>query len=126
MKLKLDENLGTACAELLRAAAHDVTTVAEQHLCSAPDGTVIEASRAEGRCLVTLDLDFGNPLLFRPSAYLGIALLRLPAKPTPCDLAYAVKTLVGGLAQDRIDGKLWVIQRGRIRVYQEESADLDD
>jgi len=27
----------------------------------------MEACRAEGRCLVTLDLDFGNPLLFKPS-----------------------------------------------------------
>jgi len=37
VKLKLDENLGRACADLLRAAGHDVTTVATQGLCSAPD-----------------------------------------------------------------------------------------
>jgi len=125
VKLKLDENLGKQCAVLLRSAGHDVTTVVEEDVCSAPDGTVIEACRAEGRCLVTLDLDFGNPLLFRPSEYSGIALLRLPPKPTPRDLAWAVTTLAGGLARDSIRGKLWVIQSGRLRVYQEESADLD-
>lgn len=59
------------------------------------------------------------------SEYRGIALLRLPRKPTPRDPADAVSTLAEGLERDRIDGRLWVIQRGRIRVYQEERKDLD-
>jgi len=37
MKLKLDENLGTRAAELLREAGHDLSTVPEQNLCSTPD-----------------------------------------------------------------------------------------
>lgn len=76
MRLKLDENLGTRSAALFRRAGHDVATVRDQRLAGAPDRKLIEICRAEGRCLVTLDLDFGNPLLFDPARYSGIAVLR--------------------------------------------------
>jgi hypothetical protein len=40
-----------------------VTRVGEQPLASAPDTQVIDACRAERRCLVTLDLGLANPLV---------------------------------------------------------------
>jgi predicted nuclease of predicted toxin-antitoxin system len=118
VRLKLDENLGVRTAEFFRSAGHDVTTVASQNLYSSPDKTLLETCRVEKRCLVTLDPEFGNPLLFKPSNYEGIAVLRLPSKPTPDDLLRAIRTLAGGLARKEIKGKLWIIQRGRIREYQ--------
>lgn len=81
MKFKLDENLGRGVAALFRQKGYDVSTVPAQGFCSAADRVLIEACRKEHRCLVTLDLDFGNPLFFRPSGYAGIAVLRLPPKP---------------------------------------------
>ena len=118
MKLKLDENLGIRAAELLRQAGHDVSTVPEQNLCSTPDKEPIELCRNEQRCLVTLDLDFGNPLLFRPQEYSGIAVLRLPPKPSPNDLYETIGTLIGGLAREKIDKKLWIVEARRIREYR--------
>ena len=118
MRLKLDENLGRQAAALLRTAGHDVSTVVEQRLTSAPDEDVIGVCRQEDRCLVTLDLDFANPLRFDPKEYRGIAVLRLPSRPGANDLLNALRTLVGGLARGEISGRLWIVQIGVLREYQ--------
>jgi hypothetical protein len=120
VNLKLDENLGHTAAELFRQARHGVETVPSQRLSGATDAAVIALCQREQRCLVTLDLDFGNPLLFKPWEYAGIAVLRLPAKPSYDDLLLACRTLIAALAQGTITGKLWIVQRGRIREYRPE------
>ena len=122
MKLKLDENLGTRGAALFRQAGHDISTVAQQGLCSATDKRLLEVCLTEKRCLVTLDLEFGNPIVFRPEDYSGIAVLRLPSISTPNDLFDAISTLIAGLARKEIEGRLWIIQRGKIREYQPEEG----
>jgi len=120
LKLKLDENLGKRLAELFEAAGHDTATVRGQQMFGAADSDLIARCRDEGRAMVTLDLDFANPLLFRPSHYPGIAVLR-PSEPVSHhDLEDLCRTLIGGIEQQRLAGKLWIVERGRIRVYQEQ------
>lgn len=121
MKLKLDENIGTRGQELLVQAGHDVATVAEQGLFSASDPALIQRCRREGRAIVTLDLDFSNPLIFNPSDYQGICVLRLPRKATERHLLDAIRTLIGALERDTLAGKLWIIEIGRIRIYQQDN-----
>lgn len=120
MKIKLDENIGQRGKNLLIESGHDVTTVVEQNLESAPDTKVIQVCQNEQRCLVTLDLDFSNPLQFNPVNYSGIAVLRLPNSLNSQDLLDGIKTLINALKQEEITGKLWIIQKGRIRIYQPE------
>ena len=120
MRVKLDENLGHRVQELFRQASHDVATVAAEGLSSATDRDVIEVCQRERRCLVTLDLDFGNPLLFRPSLYPGIAVLRLPRKPSHADMIETAETLILALRKGDITGKLWIVQKARVREYQEQ------
>lgn len=120
MKLKLDENLGKTAAAAFQAAGCDIRTVCGQGLSKAADREIIAACQSEQRCLVTLDLDFGNPLLFDPTEYAGIAVLRLPAKSSHQDLLDAANTLIAALSVRDITGKLWIVQRGRIREYQRE------
>ncbi len=126
MKLKLDENLGRVAWQLLERAGHDVATVHGQGLSGATDNDLAGIVRSEGRCLVTLDLDFANPLLFRPSDYAGIAVLRLPAKVSDAEMQNACRMLIAGLANDEIAGRLWIVEMGRIRQYQPESGTEDE
>ncbi len=124
MRIKFDENLGDRGANILRAAGHHVSTVAEEGLYAASDAGLIEICRSERKCLVTLDLDFSNPFRFDPSRYYGIAVLRLSTETWEVDLLNAIRTLAAGLADTTIEGKLWVVRTGRIREYQQRDTDV--
>jgi predicted nuclease of predicted toxin-antitoxin system len=117
VKLKLDENLGNAARTALEAAGHDVSIVPAQGLQGALDDDLILQCKREGRALVTLDLDFANPLRFEPTDYPGIAVLRLPSEPKARVLNELLQTLVGALEREQLHGRLWIIEIGRLRIY---------
>jgi predicted nuclease of predicted toxin-antitoxin system len=123
VKIKLDENLGPGIARLMKDAGHDVCLVIEQGLGGRSDSVLIEVCRAEGRCLVTLDMDFSHILNFPPSRYAGIAVLRLPEPISRQELHEAVRTLLEALDRRDIDHKLWIVSRGRVREYWSDDAE---
>ncbi len=123
MRFKLDENLGRRGTESLRNAGHDAATVVEEGLGSSSDRDLLAVCHDEGRCLVTLDLDFANTLLFNPATHAGIAVLRLPPKPAPAHLGLAIETLILGLRTEAISGKLWIVEIDRIREHQQETGE---
>ena len=120
MKLKLDENLGRSAQLALTDAGHEVSTVPLQHLGGALDEELIALCKREERALVTCDLDFANPLRFPPLQYPGIAVLRMPAKPSATVLDELVQTLAGALKREELRGHLWIVELGRLRIYQDE------
>lgn len=120
MRLKLDENLGRRVVTVFVEAGHDVATVHEQDLTSATDVALMAACLTEQRVLVTLDLDFANPLRFDPSVAAGIAVLRVHELPRHSDLLAAAGTLAVKLEEADIVGRLWVVDGQRVRQYEPE------
>ena len=77
MKFKLDENIGKQAASVLRAAGHDVSTVADQAMSGAKDEDLFGVCAGEDRALVTLDHDFGQCCVFHLSVLRGLSFSRL-------------------------------------------------
>ena len=118
MRFKLDENLGNRGAKLLRQAGHQVSTVFEQHLSGASDPTVASVCAREGRCLITMDRDFASPLMFPPQNYTGIVVLRLSRNPDGEEILEALRTFLLALNdRENLTGKLWIVQKNRVREY---------
>ena len=68
--------------------------------------------------MVTLDVDFANPLVYPPADYPGIAVIRIPKRATAADLQAGMSTLARALASEPLAGRLWIVERGRVRVHQ--------
>jgi predicted nuclease of predicted toxin-antitoxin system len=60
LKFKVDENLPTEYAPILREAGFEADTVSDEKLSGAGDSVLSERCRAEDRVLMTLDLDFAK------------------------------------------------------------------
>lgn len=118
MRIKLDENFGTRAADLLRSAGHDVETVPAEGLCQATDRELAATCCREERCLVSLDLDFGNPLLFNPADHKGLVVVRLRAQTEAADIDRALRVLIEALSSRSVAGKLWIVESDRLREYQ--------
>ena len=115
MRFKIDENLPRAFATELRAAGHDSETVRDENLEGAADAVVLARCDAEGRILVTEDLDFTNIVAYPPERHQGFIVMRTRQQG------------LGGLAAFRrlvlpnlgasLAGRLWIVQDDRVRVH---------
>jgi predicted nuclease of predicted toxin-antitoxin system len=115
MKLKLDENLSRYLKAPLAGLNHDVTTAADEGLLSRPDAEIAAAAKAEGRMLLTLDLDFANVLAYPHGSHAGIVLFR-PATLGPLEVNRFVEAFVGRQDLAALVGCLAIVEPARVRV----------
>jgi predicted nuclease of predicted toxin-antitoxin system len=117
VKFKLDENIGRRGLNMFEAAGLDVFTVHLQNLDGSPDSNIFAVCKSEERILVTLDLDFANPLIFDPRSSAGVAVIRLSRNPTPSELDASIEKLLSALSHRSIERSLWIVTPDRIRVW---------
>ena len=115
MRFKIDENLHDEVAEALRAHGHDAQTVVDEGLRGRPDADIAETARREGRVLVTLDLDFGNIREYPPEHYRGLIVLRV-ADQSRRHVLGVMERLLAVLDCAPLEGHLWVVSEGGIRI----------
>lgn len=128
MKFKLDENLGATLERLIRNSGHDVETVHGEGVSGCDDQHLAELCDSESRCLVTLDKEFGNPMVYPPNRFSGIVLLRSTGGGAE-ELLASVGTLIeAALSLDQalgLRGKLWIVQPGKVREYRPRDTESD-
>jgi predicted nuclease of predicted toxin-antitoxin system len=113
MRFLLDENADARLAGHLRGRGHDVTAVARDYPHALPDADVLALAVAEGRVLVTNDLDFGELIVRRRLPHAGVVLLRLRAT----DLATLTARLDAALAAAALTaGRFVVVTEDAVRV----------
>ncbi len=125
MKFKLDENFGTRTQRIFRAAGHDVQTVREQGLQGCSDRHLYEVCCSERRCLVTLDLDFADVVRFPPAETGGIVVIRVPRNPSLRLLEQLIKQFLQALVETSMNGHLWIVEVGRIRIHSSGMTDYE-
>ena len=125
MKFKLDENIGTRTQKLFQAGGYKVSTVREEGLEGKSDSEIYARCCREKLCLVSLDKDFLDVFRFPPNNAGGIVVIRLPANPNLSLLEYLIKEFISALGQAPLDGRLWVVEPGRIRLHQAEDDESE-
>lgn len=76
MRIKVDEDLPQAAAQLLRRHGHEAVSVTEQGMGGTKDPSLWQAVQAEQRFLVTADKGFGDIRSYPAGTHAGVLLLR--------------------------------------------------
>ncbi|GIX47385.1 MAG: hypothetical protein KatS3mg131_1596 [Candidatus Tectimicrobiota bacterium] len=115
MRLKLDENFDLRLVPALRKEGFEVDTVRDEGLSGSSDQVVYQVCRDSRRVLVSLGLDFSNPLRYPPEPTEGIVIVRVPRA-----LLSLIRT-TSALAEMKsgpLKGALWIVEPGRIRIHE--------
>lgn len=92
---KIDENMPEAAVELLAEAGYDASSVVRQGLGGSPDQAVSAICRP-------------------PSDFSGIIVLRVPQDRA--SILATCRDLLGKFDTLSLDGALWIVEPGRVRV----------
>ena len=115
MRFKIDENLPSEVAELLREVAYDAITVGEQHLAGSDDSDIASVCQQEKRALVTLDTDFADIRAYPPEEFPGLIVLRLRWQDKP-HILQVLRRLVPTFSREPLEHCLWIVEEDRVRI----------
>jgi predicted nuclease of predicted toxin-antitoxin system len=115
VRLKVDENLPSEIADLLKGCGYDAVTVRDQGWSGTADPDLWQWVQSEGRLLITADKDFADARVFRPGTHAGVILLRADEENLFNYLDLAAQ-LVSAVNLGEITGSIVVVTPRGIRV----------
>jgi len=116
MRLLLDMNLSPAMADWLRGIGHNAVHARELGSGDRPDREIFAHARAEGRVLITFDLDFGDIVAASASAVgPGVLLLRLRS-PRQAHMRERVLAALAAASEALDAGAIVLVEDARLRV----------
>lgn len=114
---KLDENLDVRNAKVFEKAGYAASTVFDESLQGADDESIANVCKKEGFCIITADEDFAQIIDYPPQDYAGIIVLRL-RKSTLRGYTKLIQQVVEALKKENPSGRLWIVEPGKIRIYE--------
>ena len=115
MKLLVDMPLAPRIAHQLRAEGHDAIHLSEQALSRLPDEDVFVKAMAEGRIIITADLDFGAIVARTGSRSASVIVLRLVNLQADRVLTLLRRVLVAAAAE-LSQGAVVLVEESRFRI----------
>jgi predicted nuclease of predicted toxin-antitoxin system len=115
MRFKIDENLPSDLAKLLKHSGHNVFTVNEQKMQGSKDDDLIKVCKNEKRALITLDTDFSDIRRYPPKEYYGIIVLRC-ANQSKANTLHLIGKILPKLKIEKVIGELWIVEDDKIRI----------
>ena len=117
MQFKIDENLHSEAAELLRQHGHNAVRVFDQRLRGHADVHIASVCQQESRAIVTLDLDFSDIRDYPPKGYHGIIVLRLNDQNRASVLA-VLGRIIPLFDTEPLAGRLWIVDEHQVRIRE--------
>jgi predicted nuclease of predicted toxin-antitoxin system len=115
MRFKVDENLPTELADLLRKHGHDALTVPDENIAGIRDAELHAICKKEERALVTLDTDFSDIRSCPPEELPSTIVLRV-AQQSKKHVLKVFSAILPLLELEPLDRHLWIVEEGRVRV----------
>lgn len=115
MRFKIDENVHSDAAGMLRHHGHDALTVREQGLRGGADSDITDVCRQEERAIITLDLDFSDIRDYPPDDYNGIIVLRLNDQSRDAVLN-VLGRIIPMFESESPAGRLWIVDEHQVRI----------
>ncbi|HYH10313.1 MAG TPA: DUF5615 family PIN-like protein [Thermoanaerobaculia bacterium] len=119
MRFLIDADLSPRLAAIFAEYGHEAIHVDDEAHGNAPDALIAALARRTRRCLITADFDFANVIEYPPRLFAGIVVLTLPYGMGPSYIRRLATYFLQRVQEfSPLDGKLLIVELGRIRVRE--------
>jgi len=122
MKIKIDEDLPKAVAEMVRRQIQDTTTVVGEMLSGILEPDLWKIIQKEERFLITGDKAFANIRRYQPGTHFGVLLLRPEENGIPQLKLLISEVLKSGMLE-KLSRCIAVATLGRLRIRRPKTSD---